>query len=132
MRTQPSGPPPSVDPKKNANIITQIREYQLITPLFGGGVTPGEIDPVTAIRGTEIRGQLRFWWRACRAGQYKDLQEMKKAEDTIWGKAYKKGETPPTHDQTVQIVVDVPSESGSKALLARNTMHPLMLPFHSS
>jgi len=42
------------------------REYQisLITPLFGGGAEPGKTDDDFPIRGTSIRGQLRFWWRA--------------------------------------------------------------------
>jgi len=86
MRKQPNNPP-EVTSQKQDNIITQIREYKLITPLFGGGVTAGEGDPVTLIRGTEIRGLLRFWWRACRGGNYKTVEEMKKAEDKIWGSA---------------------------------------------
>lgn len=71
-----------------AGYITQVREYELITPLFGGGVEPGLADPVTVIRATEIRGHLRFWWRAIRGGQFDgNLQEMKKAEDAIFGAA---------------------------------------------
>ncbi len=68
--------------------VTQEREYELITPLFGGGVEPGIADPVTVIRATEIRGHLRFWWRATRGGQFNgDLQKMKEAEDAIFGAA---------------------------------------------
>src|SRR6266581_2483452 len=92
MRKQP-GSPPALTEKQNDKVITQVREYELITPLFGGGVVPGEADPVTIVRATEIRGQLRFWWRACRGGkpEFKgDTAEMKKAEDRIWGKAYEK------------------------------------------
>ena len=107
MRKQPSGPPPEVRPVPNKNSITQVREYQLITPLFGGGVTPGECDPVTAIRGTEIRGQLRFWWRATRGGNFKDLAEMKNAEDKLWGAPYKKGDQGLSQGETVQIMVEV-------------------------
>lgn len=86
--------PPKVDapadftiPKQRKGYTTQVREYELITPLFGGGVTPAEADPVTVVRATEIRGQLRFWWRACRGGKYSTVQEMKKDEDDIWGAA---------------------------------------------
>ena len=32
-------------PAERNGYITQEREYKLITPLFGGGVTPGEADP---------------------------------------------------------------------------------------
>lgn len=71
--------------KKDEDIITEIRRYRLITPLFGGGVESGMNDPVTPIRGTSIRGQLRFWWRACRGGKYKSLKELKENENKIWG-----------------------------------------------
>ncbi|HTW51370.1 MAG TPA: type III-B CRISPR module RAMP protein Cmr1 [Stellaceae bacterium] len=41
------------------------KEYQisLVTLLFGGGVEAGMPDESLPIRGTSIRGQLRFWWR---------------------------------------------------------------------
>lgn len=101
MRKQPSNPP-AVVPQVQSNIITQVREYQLITPLFGGGVKPGEADELTTIRATEVRGHLRFWWRACRGGQYSNLKEMKEAEDAIWGKAHKKEEKDVQQEQVVQ------------------------------
>ena len=38
-----------------------------ITPVFGGGVhidgATKPPDPLTPIRGSAVRGQLRFWWR---------------------------------------------------------------------
>jgi len=91
MRKQPEISPQNVTitPRKHDDIITQVREYKLITPLFGGGVTAGERDPITLIRGTEIRGLLRFWWRACRAGNYTTIKDLKEAEDKIWGAANK-------------------------------------------
>lgn len=88
------------------NVIKQVRTYQLITPLFGGGVNPGEVDMITPIRGSEIRGHLRFWWRACRGGQFgKDLQKLKEEEDKIWGKAHKNDEDAPKYDTLVHISV---------------------------
>ncbi len=60
-------------------------EYELLTPLFGGGPQPRKADPVTVVRGATLRGQLRFWWRACRAGRYADLTQLKAAEDLLWG-----------------------------------------------
>lgn len=77
--------PPPVARNVQDGIITQRREYELITPLFGGGVEPGYADPVTVVRGTEVRGHLRFWWRATRGGQFSDLRAMKEAEDLLWG-----------------------------------------------
>lgn len=95
MRKQPA-PPPGVPAFAKEplplpeGILQQRREYVLITPLFGGGVLPNQADPVTVIRGTEIRAHLRFWWRACRGGQSKfngDIKLMKAEEDIIWGSA---------------------------------------------
>lgn len=113
QRRQPPGPPPAVEPVQRENVITQVREYQLITPLFGGGVTPGECDPVTVIRGTEIRGQLRFWWRATRGGQFTNIAALKQAEDKIWGapsrkeEQGKKEEQGVPYEETVQITVEI-------------------------
>ncbi|HZO72959.1 MAG TPA: type III-B CRISPR module RAMP protein Cmr1 [Ktedonobacteraceae bacterium] len=97
MRKRPTIEPPQTLTHRELDLIEQIREYKLITPLYGGGVTPGEADPVTVVRATEIRGHLRFWWRATRGGQFgHDPKAMKNKEDEIWGKAHtteKKGAT---------------------------------------
>ncbi len=84
MRPQPP-PPPSIDDRQGPAVIVQIRHYDLLTPLFGGSARPGEVDEKYPIRGSSIRGQLRFWWRATRGGQYADRAAMKAAEDAIWG-----------------------------------------------
>lgn len=79
--------------RERSDIVTQTRKYKLITPLFGGGVTPNQMDEVTPIRGTAVRGHLRFWWRATRGGQEQfegNLEKMKAKEDEIWGSAVKK------------------------------------------
>ena len=96
-RPQPKSEPPEVKRWSQGghereiggtSVIVQTRSYKLITPLFGGGVEPGVNDPITLIRGSEIRGQLRFWWRATRGGQFNgDLEAMKKRENEIWGAA---------------------------------------------
>lgn len=73
------------DPKR---ILVETRSYKLLTPLFGGGVIPKESDPVTVVRATEIRGHLRFWWRATQGGRFGgDLQEMRREEARLWGSA---------------------------------------------
>lgn len=70
-------------------LIYQERKYELMTPLFGGGVEPGVNDAITPIAVKEIRGHLRFWWRATRGGQFgggdEGLIRMKKREAEIWG-----------------------------------------------
>jgi len=127
MRKPPDITPPALETitPRQIDIVQQQREYKLITPLYGGGVTPGEVDPLTPIRGSEIRGHLRFWWRATRGGQFSDMAAMKKEEDAIWGKAYKKeaeakktGENESsTAQQTVQIEVTVSRLGESKKAL---------------
>jgi CRISPR/Cas system CMR-associated protein Cmr1 (group 7 of RAMP superfamily) len=59
----------------------------VITPLFGGGVEPGVNDPATLIRSSNIRGHLRFWWRATRGVACKTVSELRKRESAIWGSA---------------------------------------------
>jgi CRISPR-associated protein Cmr1 len=58
---------------------------ELITPLFGGGVAAGENDPTMPIRGTAIRGQLQFWWRATRGGLFGTLGEMCQRHEELFG-----------------------------------------------
>lgn len=115
MRKQ-LGSPPEVTPKQPVGVITQVREYQLITPLYGGGVEPTKADPITVVRATEVRGQLRFWWRACRGGQYGSLTDMKGEEDAIWGKAHKKGDPIVPQEQVIQIIVEPLEQNANREI----------------
>lgn len=65
----------------------ETREYQirLITPMFGGGAEAGEPDPTLAFRGTSIRGQLQFWWRATRGASYSTYKELFMRHAEVWG-----------------------------------------------
>lgn len=108
MRKSPEGPAPVVPDTSapRAGFVKQQRRYELITPLFGGGVQAGTNDPVTIIRGASIRGQLRFWWRACRGGAFNgNLTDMKAREDAIWGApASEQGGGPSQVEIAVQIL----------------------------
>lgn len=98
MRRPDKKRPGEVQPQAQPEIITQVRHYKLITPLFGGGVIPGEADPITVVRATEVRGHLRFWWRATRGGQFDgNLATMKAAEEKIWGSAAAEGRQGPSN-----------------------------------
>jgi CRISPR-associated protein Cmr1 len=104
MRTAPEAPK-EIKKRANAQSVIQERKYELITPMFGGGVEPGHADPVTVIRGTEIRGHLRFWWRATRGGEFDgSLSVMKDAEDLLWGAASSEDKPRPSQ---VHVVVEV-------------------------
>lgn len=110
--------PETIEVRKDQEYITQVREYRLITPLFGGGVDPGEADPVTVIRASEIRGQLRFWWRATRGGQFDGkLEDMKAAEDALWGAASTKKQGGPS---LVQVEVDILNSGRSETVYSVN------------
>jgi CRISPR-associated protein Cmr1 len=63
-----------------------IREYKLITPLLGGGASVKRPDSQTVVRASQIRGLLRFWWRAMRAGVCNgNVADLKEREARIWG-----------------------------------------------
>lgn len=91
----------------------QTRTYRLITPLFGGGVTPGTADPLTTVRAASVRGQLRFWWRATRSGRYGSgaagLQALRAAEALLWGAASTAKDARPAQ---VEILVRCNPEEG--------------------
>jgi CRISPR-associated protein Cmr1 len=88
-------------------VLTWERTYTLITPLVGGGVEPGKKDPVSVVRATEVRGQLRFWWRALRGWQAKgSLEELRKLESALFGSAGEGGASP------VVVEVEVLKERG--------------------
>ncbi len=86
-RKVPSGiSVPEIPAPTKAGWITMTRHYKVITPLWGGGVEPNTKDPVKLIRGSEIRGNLRFWWRALRGNQRgPKLSDMRELENSIWG-----------------------------------------------
>jgi CRISPR-associated protein Cmr1 len=60
-------------------------EINVVTPLFGGGAKTRELDPVTLIRATGVRGHLRFWWRATRGANCASIVDLRKREGEIWG-----------------------------------------------
>lgn len=76
---------PSVPKHANPSERRRTLNVHVITPIFGGGVKPGEPDPVTLIRGTSIRGHLRFWWRATRGAQCSGVMDLREREGMIWG-----------------------------------------------
>lgn len=77
---------PETLPVKKTGWTETTRVYKVITPLWGGGVEANKNDPVTLIRGSSIRGHLRFWWRALRGNSNgSTISEMREKENSIWG-----------------------------------------------
>jgi len=57
---------------------------KLVTPMYGGGVTAGEVDRDMPIRAGALRGQLRFWWRLLN-GAGREPAGLFAAEADLWG-----------------------------------------------
>lgn len=68
----------------------------LVTPMFGGGVKPGEVDREMPIRASALRGQLRFWWRLLYGAG-----NLFVAESALWGGISSKG--PRASQVTLQV-----------------------------
>jgi CRISPR-associated protein Cmr1 len=81
----PDCPQPPSSGHSASETFTQTYLISVVTPLFGGGVEAGTNDPITAVRGTSIRGHLRFWWRATRGAEFLSIQDLKDREEIIWG-----------------------------------------------
>lgn len=76
---------PDCPKRPNLSPAVESRSYhvELITPMVGGGVAPGEVDPHVPIRPTAIRGHLRHWWRLIRG--YSLGAGMWQREEEIFG-----------------------------------------------
>lgn len=80
------GPPPEKpSPGRQEEFFEESFEIHVVTPLFGGGVTAGVVDATNPIRGTSIRGQLRFWWRATAGRSCTSSKELYERESALWG-----------------------------------------------
>lgn len=83
--------PRSAETPKAENSHRMTYTVKVITPIYGGGVEAGEPDTEMPIRASEIRGQLRYWWRFLQSNhktnEKKQLtgEELFKAERRVWG-----------------------------------------------
>lgn len=84
--------PPEIQNHSSGQLFENPLDIHVVTPLFGGGVSAGKNDPVTVIRGTTVRGHLRFWWRATRGATFSTVEALKKREYEIWGSASSPGQ----------------------------------------
>jgi CRISPR-associated protein Cmr1 len=86
----PKGPPADfLTPRACAKTVEFDFTFRLITPMFGGGVEVNgpqkPHDPRTPIRIPSIRGQLRFWWRACNPTEVTTAEQLFEDEEALWG-----------------------------------------------
>jgi len=87
--------------------ITEEHTYEITTFLMGGGVEPYEADPITTVRAAEIKGLLRYWWRATRGGRFNgDLAAMRREEAKIWGWSADENGGPSKVKVSVEIIAE--------------------------
>ena len=86
-------------PSVESDFVVAVR-CTLITPMFGGGVRPGEVDCDMPIRASALRGQLRFWWRLLNGAGRKPT-DLFIAESALWGGISSKG--PRASQVTLQV-----------------------------
>ena len=84
-------PPDNELPKIDGGITEASYCFKTITPVFGAGVKAGVIDEVTPLRGTTVRGHLRFWWRVVCGRHFTKLEHLRDREAKLWGLASKPG-----------------------------------------
>ncbi len=96
---------PGAPERRSAARTTRDYQISLATPLFGGGVEAGKPDESMPIRGTSIRGQLQFWWRATRGSSCSTHDELFARHAEIWG----------TTDKASSVEVDVRDVAAAQA-----------------
>lgn len=76
-------------PTERKTLAGEDRKYQFLTYVFGGGVKVKDHekyrDTVTPVRAASVRGQLRFWWRACNPSRCNTIEELRQREGEVWG-----------------------------------------------
>ncbi|EFC90531.1 CRISPR-associated RAMP protein, Cmr1 family [Dethiosulfovibrio peptidovorans DSM 11002] len=85
MRSIGSKPPAKPESNLGDGTFEETYRISVVTPMFGGGVKAGEVDGKHPVRGTAIRGHLRFWWRATCGRKFSSSQELYHRESQIWG-----------------------------------------------
>ena len=94
--------------RSTTEIASLTVKCRLSTPMYGGGVRPGEVDRQLPIRPSAIRGQLRYWWRLLN-GSGKSSQELFAAEAELWGGISRAG---PHASRVILHVRSKPIQSG--------------------
>jgi CRISPR-associated protein Cmr1 len=88
VKPAPNFAPASLAPRDADTAIWHLT-LCIITPMMGGGITSQgarkPADLITPIRVASIRGQLRFWWRACNLGGATTVARLRELEASLWG-----------------------------------------------
>lgn len=109
-------------PRCQPGVVSRKIVLRVITPIFTTVASAQSCeknnelpwgDPVTPIRPTEIRSQLRFWWRATMgAKKCTTVEDLRKHEWSIWGGPVDGSDESPASGQ-VSLRVGIPKENNS-------------------
>lgn len=88
--------------------------FELITPMYGGGVEAGVVDKAMPIRASALRGQLRYWWRLLYGGELSS-EDLFERECKLWGGIASNG------PKASQVIVRVKSEPATDAELVESS-----------
>ena len=113
MTRVPTIAPPKEMPQQAGQ--THVLDYELVTPMYGGGVTAHTVDEAMPIRASAIRGQLRFWWRLLAEHKWKlgDTNAIRKAEFALWGGMDEK------EPQASKVLIKIVRSSNQKIVVAK-------------
>lgn len=94
MRKAPRAPTlPTSEAPAATTLLRVEHTYRFLTPVFGGGVrVDGQHKPrdaVTPVRVPSLRGQLRFWWRACNPRGCLNSETLREREEAVFGSTTK-------------------------------------------
>ena len=124
MKTLKTAPKISRDDLKEDFFSLEV-SVKFLTYVFGGGVennTDNKVDhknksmkpfdPVTPVRASSVRGQLRYWWRATTGARCQSLEEMRAREIALWGGLTPDGSTPSSVRVQIKITSDIKEPKG--------------------
>lgn len=77
-------PPSRFDHRRLDDWLEHRLHIKTITPMIGGGHTAGRIDRLQPWRASEVKGQLRFWWRALQSHTMAPA-ELRERETRLFG-----------------------------------------------
>ncbi|MCU7863534.1 MAG: type III-B CRISPR module RAMP protein Cmr1 [Candidatus Thiodiazotropha sp. (ex Lucinoma borealis)] len=130
IRTPTLDKKPDWKPDTESSLYSITYQVKTITPIYGGGVEAGVVDPDMPIRAAGIRGQLRYWWRFLQSNRKDDKRlegkELYDAERAIWGgmKTNRDGNDKKDCDAagkvSVHVVINTKSQSENCNTLANN------------
>jgi CRISPR type III-B/RAMP module RAMP protein Cmr1 len=115
LRQPQEAEPPSLT-TRNRPAIWRSYEFEMITPMLGGGVDKLKVDLEQPIRATSIKGRLRYWWRMQRLGSLGDKADAKvlfAEESRIWGEMNRSDDEGDSSDCQSQVSLRVVMESSN-------------------